>query len=265
MKRKVSYRKFTAFATFVVFCVLCSSGILPTGPAKINEKIKNIVIVHGAFADGSGWEEVYNILTKKGFHVTIVQNPLSSLEDDVAATNFALERQEGPVILVGHSWGGTVITQAGVSPKVARLVYIAAFQPEVGETTGQLASSEPVAPENGIMLPDENGLIYYSKEKFHIGFAGDLTKKKADFMYDSQGAITAKCFTTPVTVAAWKNKPSYAVVATEDKSINPTIERKMYKRAGSIVTEIQGSHAVYMSQPKKVAQVIEAAAIGEGL
>ncbi|MDN3656141.1 alpha/beta hydrolase [Ferruginibacter paludis] len=265
MKTKIYSLKLKVGVALLSLIVFCTSWLLQPAQAQTKEKINNIVIVHGAFADGSGWEEVYNILTRKGYHVTIVQNPLSSLEDDVAATNYALERQQGPAILVGHSWGGTVITQAGVSPKVIRLVYIAAFQPEVGETTGQLASSEPAAPENGIMLPDENGLIYYSKEKFHKGFAGDLSKEKADFMYDSQGAIAVKCFTTPVTVAAWKTKPTYAVVATEDKSINPTIERKMYKRAGSIVTEINGSHAVFMSQSKKVAAVIEAAVLGTGL
>jgi pimeloyl-ACP methyl ester carboxylesterase len=243
----------------LVFFLILS---IPKSEAQRNDVIKNIVIVHGAFADGSGWEAVYNILTKKGYRVTIVQNPLTSLEDDVAATNHALNRQDGPVVLVGHSWGGTVITQAGVSSKVARLVYVAGFQPDVGETTFKLATSEPAAIENGIMLPDENGLIYYSKDKFHKGFAADLTKEKASFMYDSQGAIAAKAFHTPVTEAAWKTKPSYAIVATEDKSINPTIERKMYKRAGSIVTEIKASHAVYMSQPQKVAAVIEAAAKG---
>ncbi len=247
-----------------LFClVACLIAHPDVSYAQNFGKVKNIVIVHGAFADGSGWEEVYRILTRKGYSVTIVQNPLTSLDDDVAATNHALDRQQGNVVLVGHSWGGTVITQAGVSPKVVSLVYIAAFQPEVGETTGELAASEPAAKENGILLPDENGLIYYSKEKFHAGFAADLSKEKADFMYDSQGAIAVKCFTTPVTVAAWKMKPSYAVVAMEDKSINPVIERKMYKRAGSRVTEIKGSHAVFMSQAKKVSEVIEAAAMGE--
>lgn len=230
--------------------------------AQSGKPIKNIILIHGAFADGSGWEDVYKILTKKGYRVTVVQNPLTSLEDDVAATNYAVERQDGPVILVGHSWGGTVITQAGVHPKVERLVYVAAWQPDIGESTLDLAQSEPVAAENGVMLPDENGLIYYSKEKFHKGFAGDLTKEKADFLYDSQGAISAKAFNAKVTQAAWKTKPSYGIIATEDKSLNPVIERKTYKRAGSIVTEIKASHVVFISQPQKVADVIEAAAKG---
>ncbi|MBC7935570.1 MAG: alpha/beta hydrolase [Rhizobacter sp.] len=240
-------------------------SVVKTVNAQAPDKVKNVILVHGAFADGSGWEEVYNILTKKGYNVTIVQNPCSSLEDDVAATNKALERQDGPSILVGHSWGGTVITQAGLSPKVVRLVYINAFVPEVGETAGQLASSEPAAKEAGALLPDENGWLWYPKDKFHMGFAGDISKQKSDFMYDSQVPITAKCFSTPVTVAAWKTKPSYAVVSTGDKSLNPIIERRMYKRAGSIVTEINASHVVYISQPKKIASVIEAAARGTGL
>lgn len=227
------------------------------------QQVKNIVIVHGAFADGSGWEAVYKILTKKGYNVTIVQNPLTSLEDDVTATNYAIAKQEGPIILVGHSWGGTVITQAGNSPKVVRMVYVAAYIPEVGESTLQLAVSEPALPENGIMLPDENGIVYYSKEKFHMGFAADLSKEKAAFLYDSQGPLTAKALGATVTVAAWKNKPIYGIVASEDKSINPVIVRRMYKRAGAITTEIKASHAVYMSQPAKVAAIIEAAAIGK--
>jgi len=249
MKKKISL-------IFLVFCLSNAEG------TAFAQKVKNIVIVHGAFADGSGFEAVYKILTEKGFHVTIVQNPCSSLEDDVAATNQVLKKQDGPAILVGHSWGGTVITQAGVSSKVAGLVYIEGFMLEPGETTAQLAGSEPPAKEAGALTPDENGWIYYPKEQYHMGFAGDVSKEKSDFMYDSQVPIALKCFTAPVTVAAWKSKPSWAVVSTEDKSINPIILRKMYQRAGAIVTEIKASHVVYMSQPKRIAEVIEAAALG---
>ncbi|MBC7866100.1 MAG: alpha/beta hydrolase [Gloeobacteraceae cyanobacterium ES-bin-316] len=262
MKTKINFLKINTYLVAVSLLIICMSWPLSILHAQEKQKVKNIVLVHGAFADGSGWEEVYNILTKKGYNVTIVQNPCSSLEDDVAATNQALERQDGPSILVGHSWGGTVITQAGLSPKVLRLVYINAFVPEVGETAGQLASSEPAAKEAGVLLPDENGWLWYPKDKFHLGFAGDISKQKSDFMYDSQVPITVKCFTTPVTIAAWKTKPSYGIVSTGDKSLNPIIERRMYKRAGSIVTEINASHVVYISQPKKVAEVIEAAAMG---
>lgn len=238
----------------------CSLGCISVIDAQNPGKVKNIVLVPGAFVDGSGYEGVYSILSKKGYNVTVVQLPLSSLEADVAVTNRALERQDGPVILVGHSWGGTVITQAGVSSKVVALVYIEGFMPEVGETTAQLASSEPVAKENGLLPPDSNGIIYYSREKYHMGFAADLKKKKSDFMYASQGPIDVKCFTTTVTQAAWKTKPSFAIVATNDKSINPILLKKMYSRAGSIVTEIKASHVVFISHPGKVAEVIEAAA-----
>lgn len=222
-------------------------------------QIKNVVLVHGAFADGSGWEKLYAILTKKGYNVTIVQNPLSSLEDDVAATNFALDKQDGPTILVGHSWGGTVITEAGNHSKVAALVYVAALQPDNGETSLQWLQSAPTAAENGALPPDEKGIVYYDKAKFHAGFAGDLSKEKADFMYASQGAFNVKGFLTPITKAAWRDKPSYGIVATEDKSINPDIERAMYKRSNSKITEIKGSHVVFISQPEAVAKVIIAA------
>jgi len=232
--------------------------------AQTNAAVKNIVIVHGAFADASGWEAVFTILNKDGYHVTLVQNPLSSLEDDVAATQRAITRQDGPVILVGHSWGGAVITQAGIDPKVVSLVYVAAFIPAAGETMIDLLKTAPTAPENGILPPDEKGFIYYDKEKFHKGFVAEASNEKAEFMYASQSPVAVKCFLTPITEAAWKTKPSYAIVATEDKSINPDIERFMHKRAGSVVTEIKSSHAVYISFPKKVAEVIEAAAMAAG-
>ena len=224
--------------------------------------VRNIVLVHGAFADGSGWEDVYKILSAKGYNVIAVQNPLSSLEDDVAAVDRALDKLDGPAILVGHSWGGAVITQAGASPKVVGLVYVAAFAPDAGENVLKWASAAPPAPENGILPPDDKGYIYFEKSKFHAGFCADLPADKAAFMYASQGPVSVKCFTTPLTSAGWKSKPSWAIVATEDKAINPDTERQMYKRAGSTVTEIKGSHVVFASQPKAVAAVIEAAARG---
>ncbi|RAJ80057.1 pimeloyl-ACP methyl ester carboxylesterase [Chitinophaga dinghuensis] len=224
------------------------------------QQIKNIVLVHGAFADGSGYKGLYEILTKQGYHVTVVQNPLTSLEDDVTATKLALDAQDGPAILVGHSWGGAVITQAGNHPKVAGLVYIAAFQPDNGETALQWFQTAPPAPENGVLPPDSKGIVYYDKDKYHAGFCADLSKAESDFMYASQGAFYGKCFVTPITDAAWRVKPTYGIVATEDKSINPTIERNMYKRSNTKVTEIKGSHAVYISQPQQVAAVIMKAA-----
>ncbi|HTL10189.1 MAG TPA: alpha/beta hydrolase [Chitinophagaceae bacterium] len=228
--------------------------------AQEKKSVANIVIVHGAFADASGWEAVFKILNSHGFKVTLVQNPLTSLEDDVAATTRAINKQDGPVVLVGHSWGGTVITQAGVSPKVASLVYVAAFAPAPGESTLELAQRAAPAPENGIMAPDDQGFISYDKDKFYAGFAADIGKEKADFMYASVAPIAARAFVTPVTAAAWKTKPSYAIVATDDKSISPVLERSMYTRAGAIVTEIKGSHVLFMSKPNEVAAVIEQAA-----
>lgn len=228
--------------------------------AQTTTGIKNIVIVHGAFADGSGWQGVYDVLAKQGYHVTVVQNPLSGLSDDVAATNRILDKQDGPTVLVGHSWGGSVITQAGVHPKVASLVYVAAFVPDVNETTLDLIKTAPPAPENGILPPDDKGMVYYDQQKFHAGFAEDLPKATTDFMFASQGPIAAQSFVTPLTEAAWKTKPSFAIVATEDKSINPDIERTMYKRDGAKVTELKGSHAIYVSKPKEVAGIIVQAA-----
>jgi len=222
--------------------------------------VKNVVLVHGAFADGSGYRALYTSLTKKGYHVTIVQNPLTSLEDDVAATNVVLDKQDGPVILAGHSWGGAVITQAGNHPKVAALVYIAAFQPGNGETALQWLQTAPPAPENGVLPPDDKGIVYYDKAKYHAGFCADLSKEEADFMFASQGAFYAKGFATPITKAAWMDRPAYGLVATEDKSIAPEIQRAMYRRSNTKVTEVKGSHVIYMSQPDAVAKVIIEAA-----
>jgi len=246
------------YNTLVAFFVFI--GAFAPVIAQTSIGTKNIVIVHGAFADGSGWEKVFKILKGRGYNVTMVQNPLTSLEEDVAATERILDKQDGPVVLVGHSWGGAVVTQAGVHSKVTSLVYVAAFVPEVGESALDLIKTAPPAAENGILPPDEKGFIWYDKAKYHTGFAADISKEKTDFMYASQGPIAVKCFLTPLTQAAWKTKPSFSIVATEDKSINPLIERTMYKRAGSTITEIKGSHVLFMSNANAVAHVIEAAA-----
>jgi len=222
--------------------------------------VKNVVLVHGAFADGSGYKGVYENLTKLGYNVTVVQNPLTSLADDVTATKLALDAQDGPAILAGHSWGGVVITEAGNHPNVAGLVYIAAFQPDNGETALQWFQSAQPAAENGVLPPNEKGIVYYDKAKYHAGFCGDVSKEDAEFMYASHGAFYGQCFVTPVTDAAWRNKPAFGVIATEDKSINPDIQRNMYKRSNTKVTEVKGSHAVYISQPEKVAAFIAEAA-----
>ena len=243
---------------------MAATMVLSATTATVTETnaqtVKNVVLVHGAFADGSGYKALYNVLVKKGYHVTVVQNPLTSLEDDAAATKLALDQQDGPTILAGHSWGGAVITESGNHPKVAALVYIAAFQPDNGESALQWFQKAPPAPENGVLAPDDKGIVYYSKEKYHAGFCADLSKAEADFMYASQGAFYAKGFITPISNAAWRNKPTYGIVATDDKSIVPDIQRNMYKRSNTKVTEIKGSHAVYISQPEKVAAVIIEAA-----
>jgi pimeloyl-ACP methyl ester carboxylesterase len=249
-----------SFKNILIAATMAVSATTATVTEADAQQVKNVVLVHGAFADGSGYKGLYEELTKKGYHVTVVQNPLSSLEDDVKATKLALDKQDGPTILAGHSWGGTVITEAGNHPKVAALVYIAAFQPDNGESTLKWAQSLPPAPENGILPPDENGILYFSKEKYHAGFCADLSQAEADFMYASQGAFYAKGFGTNITEAAWRHKPAFGIVATEDKAINPDIERNMYKRSNTKVTEIKGSHVVFISQPAKVAAVIIEAA-----
>jgi pimeloyl-ACP methyl ester carboxylesterase len=236
--------------------VIVSSMLFRVGPvAAQTSHIKNIVIVHGAFQDGSGWKAVYNILTKKGYHVTIVQNPLTSLNDDVDATNRILAQQDGPVVLVGHSWAGVVITQAGVDPKVASLVYVAAFEPDKGETANSWSATQAKAPSMRVTA-DPKGVVFFDRTTFHEGYCADLPKALADFMNDSQQPIVGSCFGTTVTEVAWKDKPSYGIVATEDHAINPMTERNMYKRAHAKITEIKGSHAVFISQPEAVAAVI---------
>lgn len=256
MKTSVNKLKSGVLATVTVLSAMAGSVTETTA-----QDVRNVVLVHGAFADGSGWKALYSVLTNKGYHVTVVQNPLTSLEDDVTATKVVLDKQNGPAILVGHSWGGAVITEAGSHPKVAGLVYVAAFQPDKGESALQWLQTAPPAPENGVLPPDDKGIVYYDKDKYHGGFCADISKEEADFMFASQGAFYAKGFTTPITHAAWKDKPAYGLVATEDKSIDPEIQRNMYKRSNTRVTEIKGSHVIFMSQPQAVAKVIIEAAV----
>lgn len=226
-------------------------------------EIKNIVIVHGALADGSGWRKTADILEKDGFNVTVVQEPITSLADDVAATNRVLDLQNGPSLLVGHSYGGMVITEAGNRPDVAGLVYVAAFQPDKGESLISLASSKPAGSMN-IRETKDGQYLYLDPATFAADFAGDLPKDEANFLAKSQVFASKAAFTAKVGDPAWKVKNSWAVVATNDHSINPELERDMAKRAGSDVTEIKASHAVFASQPEKVAAVIEKAAKGAG-
>jgi pimeloyl-ACP methyl ester carboxylesterase len=230
-------------------------------PALAQAPVKNIVLVHGAFADGSGWEGVYKILKKQGYNVSVVGNPNTGLAEDVAATRLVLARQNGPTILVGHSYGGAIITEAGNAPNVAGLVYVSAFAPDANESLLKLLQSGPPAPNSGI-LPPQDGYVWYDKKKYHSGFCADVPTEKADFMADSQVPVSASVFGATISQPAWKTKPSWYIVATEDQTIPPDAERFMAKRAGAKVTEIKGSHVVFISQPKAVADVIEIAAKG---
>jgi pimeloyl-ACP methyl ester carboxylesterase len=220
--------------------------------------IKNVVLVHGAFADGSGWEAVAKSLLAKGYNVSIVQEPETSFADDVKATQRVLDMQTGPVVLVGHSYGGAIITEAGNDPKVAALVYVAALQPDAGETSGTLLSKMPAAGKGIKQTPD--GFLYLDPSLFAADFAADLPKPQAEMMGRSQVFVAASAFNAPITKAAWKTKPSWAIVATEDRSINPDLERFMAKRANSKTAEVKAAHDVYMAQPVAVVKFIDEAA-----
>jgi pimeloyl-ACP methyl ester carboxylesterase len=221
-----------------------------------------IVLVHGGFVDGAGWEGVYNILKKDGYAVTIVQNPTTSLADDVAATKLAIAQAKGPVVLVGHSYGGVVITEAGSDPKVAALVYIAAFAPDTGESVASLIKNPPPGAPVPPILPPQDGYLFLDKDKFRASFAADVEAGKAAFMADSQVSWGVGALSGAISEPAWKKKQSWYLVAADDKMIPPPAQRQMAKRAGSTVTEANGSHAIYVSQPSAVAAVIAEAAKG---
>ena len=224
--------------------------------------VKNIVLVHGGFVDGSGWEGLYKILKRDGYSVAIVQNPTISLADDVAATKRTIANQDGPVILVGHSYGGAVITEAGNDPNVAALVYVAAFAPDKGESVGSLIKSFPQGGPQPPILPPQDGFLLLEKGKFPAAFAGDVEPETAAFMADSQVPWGLNALGGTISEPAWKTKPSWYLLTTEDKMIPPPAQRSMSKRAGATVVEVAGSHAVYVSQPQAVAAVIETAAKG---
>jgi pimeloyl-ACP methyl ester carboxylesterase len=243
--------------------VVATSPVLDAKAAGIGA-VKNIVLVHGADNDGSAWRAVYDILKKDGYHVSVVQEPLTGLSDDVAATQRVIDQQDGPVILVGHSYGGTIITVAGADPKVRALVYVAALQPDVGETTNQLAASIPGEVPSSDLKLTKDGFIFIDPNKYAADVATDLPPAQAEFMANSQMPVAAAAFDAPVTVAAWHDKPSYGIVATEDRALNPKLARWMYKRSGAKTTEIKANHLVYISQPNAVARVIETAARSAG-
>ena len=219
--------------------------------------VRSVVLVHGAFADGSGWKSVADILKRDGYMVLVVQEPLTGLEADVAATRLVLDRA-GPCVLVGHSWGGMIVTEAGVHPNVRSLVYVNAFEPEVGETAGGLQAKTPPASNNVVSVG--GGFVQEKPESFAADFAADVPKPLAYFMSISQAPITVDSFAAKTTVAAWSQKPSYAVVSAGDHMINPELERFMAGRAKSQTIELGGSHAIFISHPKEVAALIERAA-----
>ena len=221
-----------------------------------------IVLVHGGFVDGSGWEDVYRILKKDGYAVGIVQNTTLSLADDVAVTRRTIAAQGKPVVLVGHSYGGAVITEAGNDPKVAGLVYIAAFAPDEGESVASLIKDPPPGAPVPPILPPQAGFLFLDASKFAASFAADVPKDKADFMAQSQVPWSLEALNGAVTQPAWRTKPSWYLVATDDKMIPPEAQRSMSKRAGSTVVEVKGSHAIYVSRPDAVAALIEQAANG---
>jgi pimeloyl-ACP methyl ester carboxylesterase len=224
--------------------------------------VRNVVLVHGGFVDGSGWEGVYKALKKDGYSVTIVQNATVSLADDVATTKRAIAAQNGSVILVGHSYGGAVITEAGNDPKVAGLVYVAAFAPDKGESVSSLIKDPPPGAPVPPILPPQDGYLLLDKAKFAAAFAGDVAAETAAFMADSQVPWGVGALNGAISVPAWKTKPSWYLLATEDKMIPPDAQRTMSTRAGSKLVEVKASHAVYVSQPQAVASVIGKAARG---
>jgi len=222
----------------------------------------NVVLVHGGFVDGSGWESVYKILRKEGYAVSIVQNPTISLADDVAATKLIIDAQNGPVILVGHSYGGVVITEAGNDPKVVGLVYIAAFAPDRGESVSTLIKDPPPGAPVPPILPPRDGYLFLDNAKFQASFAADVDAERAAFMADSQVPWGVGALSGSISDPAWKSKPSWYLVATDDKMIPPPAQRFMSERAGATVVEVAGSHAIYVSQPNAVASLITQAAKG---
>lgn len=228
----------------------------------MTQSTKNIVLVHGGFVDGSGWEGVYSLLKKHDYNVAIAQNPTISLAGDVAATKLVINEQDGPVILVGHSYGGAVITEAGTDPKVVGLVYITAFAPDKGESVNSLLKELPPDAPVPPILPPTDGYLFLDKSKFRASFAGDVDPEKAAFMADSQVPWGVQALGGEISEPAWKSKPSWYLIATDDRMIPPPAQRFMSERAGSTVVEVPGSHAIYVSQPNAVAGLIKQAAQG---
>jgi pimeloyl-ACP methyl ester carboxylesterase len=240
--------------------ITLSSAEAQMPEAGTPDGIKNVVLVHGGFVDGSGWQAVYRILTKDGFRVAVVQNPTISLANDVEVTKRALAALDGPAILVGHSYGGVVITEAGNDSNVAGLVYIAAFAPDRGESVSSLIKDPPPGAPVPPILPPQDGFLFLDRAKFAAAFAADVNAEDAAFMADAQVPWGVEALTGEVTEPAWKTRASWYLVATDDRMIPPDAQRAMAERTGSTMVEVKGSHAVYVSQPKEVAHLIEQAA-----
>jgi pimeloyl-ACP methyl ester carboxylesterase len=251
---KIAFRKTRIAATLALALAAFAATAAPTSP------VKNIVLVHGFFADGSGWKPVSDILTRDGYHVSVVQQPETSLADDVKATLGVVHMQTGPSILVGHSYGGAVITEAGNDPQVAGLVYIAAYQPDAGESLATLTEKMPGATKAIKKTADD--FLYIEPAQLRADFAADVPASVTGFMAESQVMPSVHAFTDRVTTAAWKTKPSWALVATSDRTVNPDLERFMSRRAGSTVVEVNSSHVAFLSHPADVARLIEQAAVG---
>jgi pimeloyl-ACP methyl ester carboxylesterase len=224
--------------------------------------VRNVVLVHGGFVDGSGWQGVYESLSRDGFRVSIVQNPTLSLEGDAQATRQIIDAQDGPVVLVGHSYGGAVITEAGTHPGVAALVYVCAFAPDKGESVGSLIAGFPADGPQPPILPPRDGFLFLDRDKFHASFAADLPAPQAAFMADSQVPWNVAAPAGAITEAAWQTRPSWYLVTTQDKMIPPPAQHTMAGRIGATVSQADASHSVYVSQPETVATLIAQAAAG---
>ena len=252
--------KRTAIANALFLSAALGAAALPAHAADNAFADTTVVLVHGAFADGTSWEKVIPLLQAKGLKVVAVQNPLTSLADDVAATQRVVDAQTGKVVLVGHSWGGAVITQAGTSDKIKALVYVAAFAPSEGEAIGALGKDFPLPPGIPTLKPDASGFVYLPDDSVAANFAQDLPAAQARLIAATQGPINGKAFGEPVTVAAWRNKANYYIVASNDRMIAPGLERAFAAKIGATTTTLKTSHVPMLSQPKQVADVILAAA-----
>jgi len=258
----IGVRTRTIYCVLAIITIMLSIGENTMAQTNTTTVVKNIVLVHGGFVDGSGWKRVYNLLKKDGYTVTIVQNPTITLQDDVAVTNRAIAAQNGPVILVGHSYGGAVITEAGNNPKVAGLVYVTAFALDKGESVSTLIKSAPAGAPQPPILPPVDGFLMLDKAKFPASFAGDVSPEEAAFMADSQVPWGVDALSGTISEPAWKSKPTWYLLTTEDRMIPPDAQRQMAKRAGAPTVEVKASHSVYVSQPQAVVHMIDAAAKG---